>query len=216
MAAREKRLPLILLAGGKSSRMGTPKGLVDCEGRPWLAEQLRAFAACGGDRVVVVLGYQADEYFRQQPWLSAARDAWVGFEGLQLTVAVNDLPELGPFSSVQLGAFRICRYGYDGAFVLPIDVPCPERATWAALEEKLPAEGACIPEAEGKGGHPALLSLGLLRRLVQLPLDSPDSRLDAQIHALPVERRARVKVGDRRVGLDLNIPASFEEYRRGR
>ena len=45
--------PLILLAGGKSSRMGTPKGLVDYQGQPWLLEQLGRFRAACGERAMV-------------------------------------------------------------------------------------------------------------------------------------------------------------------
>ncbi|MBA4392008.1 MAG: hypothetical protein C0407_00480, partial [Desulfobacca sp.] len=64
--------PLILLAGGKSSRMGTPKGLLDYQGNLWLFEQLSRFQAASGKRVVIVLGFHHDQYFEKIPWLRAA------------------------------------------------------------------------------------------------------------------------------------------------
>jgi len=57
--------PLILLAGGRSSRMGIPKGLLDYHGHPWLLEQLRRFKAVSGKLAVVVLRY--DLFSNQTP-----------------------------------------------------------------------------------------------------------------------------------------------------
>ena len=67
-----KDFPLILLAGGRSSRMGTPKGLLDYQGHPWLVEQLRRFKAASGKRAIIVLGFHQAPYFEQIPWLEKA------------------------------------------------------------------------------------------------------------------------------------------------
>ena len=42
---------LVVLAAGRSSRMGAPKGLLDFHGRPWVAAQV---ARWGGPAIVVV------------------------------------------------------------------------------------------------------------------------------------------------------------------
>ena len=64
--------PLILLAGGRSSRMGTPKGLLDYQGHPWLVEQLLRFKAASGRQAIIVLGFHQALYFEQIPWLEKA------------------------------------------------------------------------------------------------------------------------------------------------
>jgi molybdopterin-guanine dinucleotide biosynthesis protein A len=64
--------PLILLAGGRSSRMGTPKGLLDYHGHPWLVEQVKRFKAASGKQVIIVLGFHQDPYFEKIPWLVKA------------------------------------------------------------------------------------------------------------------------------------------------
>ena len=130
---------VIVLAGGRSSRMGEPKGLVDVRGRAWLSRQLESFAACGGSRAIVVLGHGASAYFEALEWLADARDAGergCSRDGLSVTVVVNGAPELGTFSSVQCGARAALGSGDDdaGAFVLPVDVPCAARAVWEALD----------------------------------------------------------------------------------
>src|SRR5437879_4674848 len=110
--------PLILLAGGRSSRAGEPKGLMEIDGRPWIEHQLEAFAAIGA-RAIVVLGYDADAY-------RAALDRCSFAVEIAVEIAINAAPERGPFSSLQEGARR----ARGAAFVLPIDVPCPERTVW--------------------------------------------------------------------------------------
>jgi molybdenum cofactor cytidylyltransferase len=50
----------IVLAAGTSSRLGRPKQLLDLQGKPVLQHVLDATAASGLDRIVVVLGHQAD------------------------------------------------------------------------------------------------------------------------------------------------------------
>src|SRR5688572_20706140 len=59
----------LLLCGGKSSRMGQPKGLLDYFGRPWLVEQLYRLKKVGMSSVTVLLGYGSDEYFVKIPQL---------------------------------------------------------------------------------------------------------------------------------------------------
>ncbi len=51
-----KKIPLVILAAGKSSRMGFPKGLLSYRGKKLLQHQIENFFQLGGETVVVVLG----------------------------------------------------------------------------------------------------------------------------------------------------------------
>ena len=101
MGNRIEDFPLILLAGGRSSRMGTPKGLLNYHGHPWLIEQLRRFKAASGKRVIIVLGFHQAPYFEQIPWMVKAVTEPVQELGLEISATTNPAPEHGQFSSLQ-------------------------------------------------------------------------------------------------------------------
>src|SRR4051794_40096425 len=103
--------PLILLAGGKSERAGTPKGLRDFRGHAWLEEQLLRFRAAGGTRAIVVVGFSPERYEQMLEKLEVP--------GVAIEVWRNPSPERGPFSSIQCGLLALA--DAPGAFVQPID-----------------------------------------------------------------------------------------------
>jgi CTP:molybdopterin cytidylyltransferase MocA len=206
--------PLILLAGGKSSRMGTPKGLLDYQGNLWLLEQLSRYRAAAGKRVVVVLGFYCEQYFEKIPWLRAAQKKPIHQLGLEITVVVNPTPEYGQFSSLQC-ALSILSIGLPvpGVFILPVDVPGPEKEVYEKLAEALDAKTATvIPRYQSKGGHPVLLSKAFLGHLGKVSLSSPEARLDFQIKVLPRDRVAFVPVDSQEVGLNMNFLDEFRSY----
>ena len=203
--------PLILLAGGQSSRMGTPKGLVDFEGRPWLLEQLSRFEAALGKEVVIVLGYHQEQYFERIPWLRGARYEASVQSGLAVSVVVNKTPEFGQFASLQRAIPFLLEKDWSGAFIQPVDVPGPRREVYGRIAEAFNHKlDVVIPQYQSKGGHPVLLSRQFLGQLLSLPVANNEARLDKQIHALSRERVARVRVKDPQVCLNIN---TLEEFR---
>lgn len=205
--------PLILLAGGQSSRMGIPKGLVDYHGKPWLLEQLGRFETAGGKEAVIVLGYHLERYFERIPWLRTTGNEELCPLNLTVSVVVNQTPECGQFSSLQCAISVILGKDQPGAFILPVDVPGPLKAVYdrlsAALIHKI---NVVIPQYRSKGGHPVLLSRRFLGQLISLPLESNEARLDLQIQGLSPERVARVRVSDAQVRLNINSSNDFRDY----
>lgn len=191
--------PLVLLAGGRSSRLGVPKGLVRVAGTPWLERQLRTYAAAGGGRVCVVLGYELDAYVRSLSWIDAARRAPIRRFGLEVRVAVNPEPDRGMRSSLDVGLQQLGARG--SVFVLPIDCPAPV-AAWRALED---AGGeAAVPTHRGRGGHPVRLgapALAALRRT--------DAPLDEVLRSCAVRR---LEVDEPDVVVNLNEREQWERW----
>lgn len=186
---------VVVLAAGRSSRMGEPKGLVSVEGRPWIVRQLDALRA---HRVVLVLGADRDRYVREVPDLTA-----------RAVVVVNPDPDRGPFSSLQEGLAAAT----PGApvFVLPVDVPAPSRPVWEALDAALgQTAAAAVPRFEGRGGHPVLLGPAFIAHLRALPASA---RLDEELRNLQGLRN--VPVTDPRVRLNLNAPEDWGKVPRG-
>lgn len=200
--------PLVLLAGGRGSRMGMPKALL-ASGR-WLDEQLEALACAGVSRVVLVLGHALGEQLAALPWIERHLGRACTRAGLSLRVVVNPQPGRGPFSSLQVGLSAADGPAL-GAFVLPIDTACPEGSVFAALADAMgPGVDAATPSFRGRGGHPVLLGGPLASRVLAA---SPDGRLDRMLRALPVGRRVRVPVRDPRVLTDLDTPTELAAHR---
>ncbi len=199
--------PAILLAGGQSSRMGCPKGLLDHDGEPWIVAQLRALSKAEVREVVVVLGHGHEAY---RPVLDACRDP-----DLTLTVVVNREPGRGMFSSLVCAAEAVLARGYaKGAFVLPVDVPAPGIEVWAGLALSMTAAvEVAQPEQWGSAGHPVLLSRAFLTRCLESPLDSPDARLDRMIERTPAHAKRRLPVTDGRIRLNLNDAKAWSAFR---
>jgi CTP:molybdopterin cytidylyltransferase MocA len=202
MVARAADADLVILAAGRSSRLGEPKGLVDVAGKPWLVHQLDAMArvACVR-RVAVVLGLDAERYRAALPDLAG-----------RALVVINPDPDRGPFSSLQCGLAALAgqagQAGQTGqagqprpVFVLPVDVPASSPEVWDALARA--TAQASVPVHGGRGGHPVFLAPALVRSLLAQP---PTSRLDHELARVEV---ARVPVADPRVGLNLNEPRDW-------
>jgi CTP:molybdopterin cytidylyltransferase MocA len=226
-AARGSGADVVVLAAGRSSRLGEPKGLVLVEGKPWIFHQLDAI---GSRRVVVVLGHDRDRYLASVPQLAA-----------RARIVTNPDPDRGPFSSLQVGLAEVTP-GAD-AFVLPVDVPAAGEPVWAALEAALAARApgeaalAALPEYQrdqrdqrdqghqghqgsragrggrGGGGHPVLLAAPLAAEILRLP---PSSRLDEVLRRpATLASVLRIPVADPRVRLNLNTAEDWGKVRVG-
>lgn len=187
---------VIVLAAGRSSRAGQPKGLIEVGGRPWIELQLAALREAGLERVVVVLGHHRPAYERL-------------LEGQGVDIAINPDPDRGPFSSLQCGLSVLCASA--AVWVLPVDVPCPGKEVWSAMSQagEGPGVEVVVPTFGGRGGHPVRLSQGFCRELLGLDPGHPSARLDERIRGLAPGRGIRQEVADARVLGNFNRLADF-------
>lgn len=138
-------LSAIVLAAGRSSRMGELKPLADLHGRTLLAWAVETFAAIGVEDVVVVTGYRGDQ-------VAAAAEA------LGARPVSNPHYDEGMYASVRAGAAAVGpgrRF-----FVLPADCPLVRPETAGRLARAGARAGAAVvlPACGGVPGHPPLLA----------------------------------------------------------
>jgi molybdenum cofactor cytidylyltransferase len=187
--------PLLILAAGRSSRMGFPKGLLPYQGRFLLEHQLEIFFSQGGKRAILVVGYQPDNYCRQpfiEHYLSEGR----------VEIAQNHECHLGQFSSLQAGLKVAIKNETSGVILLPIDVPLPCKMELKKLITK--NKRAVIPTYQNRGGHPVFLSMDLCRDLEKMDLEDPSSRLDYILNKLPQAEVEYLPVPNKEIRLNLN------------
>jgi CTP:molybdopterin cytidylyltransferase MocA len=215
--ANELSFPLVLLAGGASTRYGEPKAMVLVGGRAWAAWHLSHFRDAGGKRAVVVLGHDVERFVAELAWADAALAGEATVDGLSVSAVVNPEPERGQFSSLLCGLGHPCTEG--GAFVMPVDLLPVPAAVWRTLEDALrdPID-ASVPTFEGRGGHPVLCSARVAAALRAVDSTSQEARLDSQLRARK-DAVARVPVDDlpggRAVTTNLNTPEEWRRWRSG-
>ncbi len=101
---------VVLLAAGNSSRMGSPKQLLEFRGRPLLRHAAMAALSSVCRRVIVVLGATADEL---RPALA----------GLPVTIVVNEQWQEGMGTSIHAGVQAADLEGVDGLILALADQP---------------------------------------------------------------------------------------------
>jgi len=147
----------IILAAGASSRMGSPKALLDYRGETFIQRLMRVLSTVC-DPVIVVLGYHADALRPAVP------DA---------TIVVNPAPERGQLSSLQSGLAALPPDA-EGFLFTPVDSPAVEMATVERLalefRRRDPATQLVIPRFAGKRGHPVFATRAIANELTALPL----------------------------------------------
>lgn len=209
MADDQLPYPVIIPCGGKSLRMGTPKGLMIVNGRPWIEVQLAQLRSVGVTRAIIVLGFDAEKYLSELPWAQSALLEWSSVNDIQVMVVKNPHPEFGPFTSLQTANHHIESLGEPAAFFLPIDVPCPDVQIWRSLVCECEGDvSAVIPSHAQRGGHPVLLSRELMLDLLKVPMDAADARLDMQLKKQ--RHLVYVDVEDPKVGMNINAPEDFK------
>jgi molybdenum cofactor cytidylyltransferase len=149
----------IVLAGGASRRMGSPKALLDWNGETALDRWTRLLAAHFAP-VIAVLG-QYPERIRE------------GIRHPERAVFVtNPDPDRGQLSSLQTGLAAVpdvC----DGVAFTPVDFFAVQPGTLAMLADawRRRADGTerVAPQWQGRHGHPVIVSQFIRRELLALP-----------------------------------------------
>jgi molybdenum cofactor cytidylyltransferase len=189
----------IILAAGASSRMGSPKALLEYRGESFIQRLVRVLSpVC--ERVIVVLGYHAAEI---QPGIPGSA-----------VVTINPAPERGQLSSLQTGLAAL-PLDADGFLFTPVDSPAVESDTIERLADEFrrrdPATLLVIPRIQTpngpKRGHPVFASRAIAEELLALP---PTAMASEVIHG-HIPQTVYVDVDDPGILTDID---DREAYRR--
>ncbi len=194
----------IVLAAGRSSRMGAPKAALDLDGETFLARCIALLRQGGCRSVVVVL---PDQH-------AAAAFAGAG-AGPADDVVVTINPDSGsqPIDSLRIGLAALPADAAAAA-VLPVDSPAahPEtvRQLIGAFREAEPGRALIVrPVHGGEPGHPTLFARPLFRELATEVLPHGAETV-VERHA---QARLDIPVDDPGVSRNVNTPADYRSLR---
>jgi len=150
-------IPAIVLAAGRSSRMGRAKATLPLDnGDTFLTRIVRTFRDAGVDDVIVVVGHDAD-----------AIASSFSQSGLAARFVMNAGYDRGQLSSLVSGLAAIDRPGVAAVLVTLVDVPLVSAATVRAVVERYRASRAPVvrPTSGARHGHPLLIDRSLFPAL---------------------------------------------------
>ena len=184
----------IILAAGESTRMGTPKPLLDWFGAPLVQRQIEATLKAGVDDILVVIGHRAYE-------VSEA------VRGDGVRCVINPHYSQGKSTTVKAGLAALPE-DTETIVVLAVDQPRPAWLIRRVLDahEAYGAEISC-PRFEGRGGHPLIFSAALVVELDRISEDTQGLRQVVRAHADQVNW---VDVDSPLARLDINTQEEYE------
>lgn len=195
----------MILAGGKSSRMGIPKGLLKHNNQYWILSQIEKFI---GIDIFIGLGFDKELYFSAIPWLKKAVNTPVKFKEKNIKVIINPSPKYGLFSNIQTVLKHLKKE--QSVFILPIDVPLFNQKEQMLMEKT--NNTIVIPKYKDKRGHPILLKYDFWKNLLLINLTDSDARLDYLIKKNNPSKTSIVKVSDELCILNLNTPNEWLKF----
>ena len=190
----------IVLAAGRSRRMGEPKAFLRAGRDTFLNRVVHALrAAC--DHVIVVTGPETDETAR------AIRHAALE---LDAEVAANPDPESPQLRSLQAG-LAVVPPDARAVMACPVDIPDASPAVAARLVRAFHESGApvVLPSHGGRHGHPVLFARAVFGELMR---DDLPEGARSVVHAHAAELR---EVPVAALPADIDTPDDYRRWREG-
>jgi len=202
-------LAAVILSGGSSSRMGSPKALLAYQGRPFLEHLLEVTVHPKIGVRRVVLGAHAEDIAKNivlDPDEIVINDDWKKGQLSSIQAAIRSLPGAGLPATGGIakdGAER----GTDGLLLCLIDHPLISGDLVDVLIEQFYATRAKIvlPKYEGRRGHPVIFPSALYDELLRAPADK-GARAVVWAHAADV---LEVPTNEEGCVLNLNDPETL-------
>ena len=189
----------IVLAAGRSSRMGSPKALLDFRGVPFVLRILEAFEALDLKTRVVVVGPRHE-----------AKDIRAVLVQHDCLVVENHDIDGGPIASLRAGLKAIQAVAPTGALVWPVDLPHVRVDTVERLLDVSRRNNpfAAVPRFGSRRGHPIIWASSAFAELEKSEGATKDGARSV-VHAHEAEIK-EVPVDDPAVIDDLNTPEDYE------
>lgn len=189
----EKIYSVIILAAGKSSRMGTPKWSLHFDKNTSFIEHIISEYYSFGCKDIILVINETD-------YPSFVQKNYSTFENFKLVI--NNHPEWDRFYSLKCGIQKLENTPF--VFIHNVDNPFVNQDVLQELINKSELADYISPQFEGKGGHPILLNERIINDIRNMPLNEMHFK-----EFLGRYTNHKVKVADKHILTNIN---SLEEY----
>jgi molybdenum cofactor cytidylyltransferase len=188
------RFPALIMAAGKSRRMGFPKALMKKDGLPVIVKMVSDLRECGWQPVGIAVSDRDVE--------KALREFVPDVDHL-----FNPDPDRGMISTLRIG-FEWAGDNAAGLLSWPVDTPMVGRDTLRKIREAADGENVIIPVFQGRRGHPVWWGKASWEALISPEADLGANRAFGRLIGLINE----IPVPDEGVLIDLDTPQDAKKY----
>ena len=191
----------VVLSAGESSRMGRPKALLPIDGQTFIERIVGALKQGGVERIVVVLGFNAEELRRR-------------IAHLPVEILVNPDYQLGQLSSLQVAVRHLqAAKDCDGMMVHLVDHPYIDPKLVRLMLQRFDESkfSIVVPRHQGKRGHPVIFSRPLFDELLNAPMDQ-GAKAVVNAHR---QDTLEIDTDDVGITLDIDTPELYRQHVKG-
>lgn len=191
---QKSRIEAVVLAAGRSRRMGRPKQLLPLPDGTAVIERVVEQLTPYVSRVVVVVGHLGGQV------AALARRAGA-------SIIINHDVDRGMLSSVQEGVGSLSP-DTTGVLLCPGDQPELDGRTIGPVVDAIDEADIVIPTHGGRGGHPVYVARRFFAEILCLPIDAADG-LRRVVRGHPAQTR-EIELPRPELLYDIDTPADYE------
>jgi molybdenum cofactor cytidylyltransferase len=183
----------IILAAGNASRMGNPKWQLKMpNGEPFYQFLCNRYKLLGCETVLVTNSHDYETIIREN-------------QSNSFSIAINKRVDLGRLYSLQCGLKLLSDKKL--YFIQNIDNPYVSNDLITQLIEGVTEHDFALPEYQGRGGHPLIISKAIAEKINQITEPYPDLR-----EVLGQFKGNRIPFNNPNILLNINTPEDYERF----
>lgn len=193
----EKKVVGLILAAGKSERMGEPKALLPIMGTTFLEHIINEINQSRLIDCRIVVGHHAKNILNYLPKLKSI-------------LVVNSEYEDGQLSSLRKGIHSLSDLQLDGLMVFLVDHPFVDHHLINALlhEFNNNETSIVIPSFQNKRGHPVIFGKDLFKELLESPLKEGAKQVLQKYH----EDITYLEWESEKILFNIDTPQLYRQY----
>ena len=185
---------VVILAAGRSLRMGSPKPFLLWKSNiTFLEKIITEYIKFGCYRIILVVNEDTYKIIQNKDFLLMK----------EVTIVQNNEPDFGRFFSLKIGLIQI-PYS-DFVFVQDIDNPFVSFQLLKTIFKYRNNESYAVPTYLGKGGHPVMINRQIINHII-----NSDSNVLNLKDVLNTFTRLNVTVDDKTVLYNINTPEDYQ------
>ncbi|MCX6311187.1 MAG: NTP transferase domain-containing protein [Bacteroidetes bacterium] len=186
----------VVLAGGKSERMGCPKPYLDFQGKTFIEKIIETYKLADVENITVVFN---------KNYILPIWKKLLNHLKSEARIIVNDNSTAGRFHSLKLGLDNITETDY--CFIQNVDNPFVSPSLINTLYENKIPDAYTVPVHENHGGHPILISKSIIDHIRKIEKSELTLR-----EILSNFKRNEVVVNDPSILFNINTPEDYKKY----
>jgi len=192
----KKEFSAIILAAGKSERMGFPKLSLKYDDKHSFIEHIVSEYLCFGCKEIILVVNEAGRNYLIMNKIKFPEE---------VKITINEYPDWHRFYSLKIGAKSLSEIR--SVFIHNVDNPFVNNSILNELFDNINIADYISPEFKEKGGHPFLISEKIIKEITKT--EENQKHLKEFLNQFP---KIKVTVDDENILVNINILEDYVKY----